>query len=110
MNKSKNHTEVAIVGGGAAGIAAASSLLKREPSLDITIIDPAEMHYYQPGWTMVGGGIFNLPQTGRPMASVMPRAVTWKKESVEAFEPDQIEFHSPQARPCLMTEWWSVQA
>ena len=89
MNKSKNHTEVAIVGGGAAGIATASSLLKREPSLDITIIDPAEMHYYQPGWTMVGGGIFNLPQTGRPMASVMPRAVTWKKESVEAFEPDQ---------------------
>ena len=89
MNKSKNHTEVAIVGGGAAGIATASSLLKRKPSLDITIIDPAEMHYYQPGWTMVGGGIFNLPQTGRPMASVMPRAVTWKKESVEAFEPDQ---------------------
>jgi sulfide:quinone oxidoreductase len=89
MRPNKDHTEVAIVGGGAAGIAVASSLLKREPTLEITVIDPAEMHYYQPGWTMVGGGIFDLPQTGRPMASVMPKAVSWKKLSVEAFEPDE---------------------
>ena len=89
MTPKKDHTEVAIVGGGAAGIAVASSLLKREPTLDITVIDPAEMHYYQPGWTMVGGGIFDLPTTGRPMASVMPKAVSWKKLSVVAFEPDE---------------------
>ena len=89
MTPKKDHTEVAIVGGGAAGIAVASSLLKREPTLGITVIDPAEMHYYQPGWTMVGGGIFDLPHTGRPMASVMPKAVSWKKLSVEAFEPEE---------------------
>ena len=89
MTPKKDHTEVAIVGGGAAGIAVASSLLKREPTLGITVIDPAEMHYYQPGWTMVGGGIFDLPHTGRPMASVMPKAVSWKKLSVEGFEPDE---------------------
>lgn len=89
MTPKKGHTEVAIVGGGAAGIAVASSLLKREPTLDITVIDPSEMHYYQPGWTMVGGGIFDLPTTGRPMASVMPKAVSWKKLSVVAFEPDE---------------------
>ena len=89
MTPKKDHTAVAIVGGGAAGIAVASSLLKREPTLGITVIDPAEMHYYQPGWTMVGGGIFDLPHTGRPMASVMPKAVSWKKLSVEAFEPEE---------------------
>lgn len=49
---------VVIVGGGAAGISVASSLLSREPNLDIAVIDPAEIHYYQPGWTMVGSGIF----------------------------------------------------
>ncbi len=49
---------VVIVGAGAAGISVASSLLCREPHLDIVIIDPADTHYYQPGWTMVGGGIF----------------------------------------------------
>ena len=40
---------VVIVGGGAAGISVASSLLSRQPNLDIAIIDPAEIHYYQPG-------------------------------------------------------------
>ena len=51
--------EVVIIGGGAAGIAVASSLKARKPDLDIAIIDPADIHYYQPGWTMVGGGIFD---------------------------------------------------
>ena len=50
--------DVVIVGGGSAGIAVASSLLARSPYLNLVIIDPAETHYYQPGWTMVGGGIF----------------------------------------------------
>ncbi len=53
-----------IVGGGAAGISVASSLRARDPGLDIAIIDPADIHYYQPGWTMVGGGIFE-PRTPR---------------------------------------------
>ena len=55
--------EVLIVGGGASGLATASSLRKRNPKLDITVIEPAEKHYYQPGWTMVGAGVFNSTVT-----------------------------------------------
>ena len=58
---------IIIVGGGAGGIATASSLLKRDRSLNITIIEPASEHYYQPGWTMVGGGIFKDSDTARSM-------------------------------------------
>ncbi len=65
------HHQVIIIGAGAAGIATASSLLQRDPSLDIALIDPAEVHYYQPGWTMVGAGVFDAPSTARPMSSVM---------------------------------------
>ncbi len=50
--------DVVIVGAGAGGIATASSLLARQHNLNIAIIDPADVHYYQPGWTFVGGGIF----------------------------------------------------
>ncbi len=50
--------DVVIVGAGAGGISAAASLKARKPELEIAIIDPADIHYYQPGWTMVGGGIF----------------------------------------------------
>lgn len=81
--------QIVIVGGGAAGISVASSLLARNSGLDIAIIDPADTHYYQPGWTMVGGGIFSAEQTVRTMASVIPKGVTWIKAAVAAFEPEQ---------------------
>lgn len=79
--------EVVIVGGGAAGIAVASSLKSRKPGLNIAILDPADIHYYQPGWTMVGGGIFEASTTARTMASLIPQGVHWIKSAVAAFEP-----------------------
>ena len=79
--------DVVIVGGGAAGIALAASLLSRKPGLDIAIIDPADVHYYQPGWTMVGAGIFTPQETARTMGSLIPEGVHWIKSAVAAFEP-----------------------
>ncbi len=79
--------DVVIVGGGAAGIAVASSLKSRKADLDIAIIDPADIHYYQPGWTMVGGGIFKAAQTAKTMGSLIPSGVHWIKSAVAAFEP-----------------------
>lgn len=79
--------QIVIVGGGAAGIAVASSLLARTPDLDIAIIDPADTHYYQPGWTLVGGGVFDAAYTVKTMASVIPNGVKWIKAAVAGFEP-----------------------
>ncbi|EBA05885.1 bifunctional protein tyrosine phosphatase family protein/NAD(P)/FAD-dependent oxidoreductase [Sagittula stellata] len=80
--------DVVIVGGGAAGISVASSLMTRRAGLGIAIIDPADIHYYQPGWTMVGGGVFEAQTTARTMASLIPKGVHWIKSAVAAFEPD----------------------
>jgi len=79
--------DVVIVGGGAAGIAVASSLKSRKPDIAIALIDPADIHYYQPGWTMVGGGIFDAQTTAKTMGSLIPRGVHWIKSGVAAFEP-----------------------
>ncbi|PVB62249.1 bifunctional protein tyrosine phosphatase family protein/NAD(P)/FAD-dependent oxidoreductase [Labrenzia sp. 011] len=79
--------DVVIVGGGAAGISVASSLLARKSDLNIALIDPADVHYYQPGWTMVGGGIFDAADTAKTMASLLPKGVHWLKSAVAAFEP-----------------------
>jgi len=79
--------DVVIVGGGAGGISVAASLRSRKPDLSIAVIDPADTHYYQPGWTMVGGGIFKAAQTAKTMGSLIPRGVTWIKSAVAAFEP-----------------------
>jgi sulfide:quinone oxidoreductase len=79
--------DIVIVGGGAAGIAAASSILQRRKGLEIALIDPADIHYYQPGWTMVGGGVFDASTTAKTMGSLIPKGVHWLKSAVAAFEP-----------------------
>ena len=82
------HHQVLIVGGGAAGITVAARLKKARPALDIAILEPSSDHYYQPGWTLVGGGVFSLEQTRRNEASLIPAGVTWIRESVAGFAPD----------------------
>lgn len=85
MNK---HYQILIVGGGNAGISVAAQLLIKQRNLQIAIIDPSEKHYYQPAWTLVGGGAFDIQKTERSEASVIPKGVTWIKEKVESFSPD----------------------
>lgn len=80
---------VVIVGAGAAGIAVAASLKVRKPDLTVAILDPAEVHYYQPGWTLVGCGVFTADETARTMGSLIPEGVHWIKAGVAAFEPDR---------------------
>lgn len=89
---------VLIVGGGAGGIATAASLLKRRPHLQIAIIEPRDEHYYQPGWTLVGGGVFKAADTRRPMASLIPRGVIWLKAQAAAFDPENNEVELKDGR------------
>jgi len=83
--------DVVIVGGGAAGISTAASILKRRKGVNIAIIEPKTEHYYQPGWTLVGGGVFNPEQTSRDMASLMPKDVQWVRAACAGFDPERNE-------------------
>jgi sulfide:quinone oxidoreductase len=65
----------------------ASSLLARASDLDIAIIDPQDVHYYQPGWTMVGGGIFEPQVTAKTMGSADPARRALDQGRRVAFEP-----------------------
>lgn len=85
----KQHHQIVIVGGGNAGISVASQLLRKNSALDIAIVDPADKHYYQPAWTLVGSGIFNIEDTERSEASVMPKGVEWVKWRVQGFDPEK---------------------
>ena len=98
-NASVIHHEVVIIGGGAAGVAVASSLLSRNSKLDVAIIDPADTHYYQPGWTMVGGGVFKPATTVKTMASVIPSKAKWIQAAVAGFEPDTKQVILEGCRP-----------
>ncbi len=80
--------DVVIVGAGAGGLAATSSLRKRNKNIRIAVVDPSETHDYQPGWTMVGGGIFDQQSTRRSMHSLIPSGVTWVRSAVTTFIPE----------------------
>lgn len=81
------HHRVVIVGGGSAGIAVAARL-RRAGQDDVAVIDPATTHYYQPLWTLVGGGRAPLESSARPEASVMPRGVEWIRRAAVGVDPD----------------------
>ena len=80
--------QIIIIGGGNAGISVAAKLFKKNPALDIAIIEPSEKHYYQPAWTLVGGGTFNINDTIRDESSVMPSKAIWIKDAAISFDPD----------------------
>ncbi|MBU3549692.1 FAD/NAD(P)-binding oxidoreductase [Polynucleobacter sp. P1-05-14] len=90
-NSSSNVFDVVIAGGGAAGIGLAASLKSRDHSLNIAIIEPSEEHYYQPSWTLVGGGAFNVKNSRRQTKDLIPSGVRWIKEKIVGFNPEANE-------------------
>jgi len=81
------HHKVLLVGGGSAGISVAARL-RRAKVDDIGVIEPSDKHYYQPLWTLVGGGCAPAAESERSEASVMPKGVAWIKDSAETIDPD----------------------
>ena len=91
--------DIIIVGGGAAGIGLAASLLKRQSNLQIAIVEPKDKHYYQPAWTLVGAGEFDAKNTERNMADVMPKGVTWIRAEVSGFDPERKQVQIDRGNP-----------
>jgi sulfide:quinone oxidoreductase len=81
----ENHFQIVIIGGGTGGIMSAATLLAKDKSLSIAIVEPAEYHYYQAAWTLVGANTFDFEKSRRKMADVMPKGVTWIKDFATAF-------------------------
>ncbi len=85
----KTHYRILIIGGGTAGIMTAAQLKKKRSDLEIAIIEPSEAHWYQPAWTLVGAGTFNMAKTRRSEQSVIPKGVTWLRDKAIAVLPGE---------------------
>jgi len=84
----RTSARIVIAGAGAGGISAASRLSQMTEGARITIIDARENHYFQPGYTLVGSGIWAQDKVISSNAAYMPGSVEWIKSAVAEFDPD----------------------
>lgn len=82
------HYNVVVIGAGTGGIMTAAQIKNQKRDASIAIIDPADTHYYQPAWTLVGAGAYDYNKTGRPMSSVIPKGCDWVKDAVTTIDAD----------------------
>lgn len=80
--------KVIIIGGGCAGISMAARLLRWLRTPDITIIDPSDTHYYQPGFTLIASGVYDKDEVYKAQKDCIPSGAKWIKDSVVAVDPD----------------------
>jgi sulfide:quinone oxidoreductase len=85
----QQHHTLLIVGGGAAGVSVANNMRRQNPDISIALIEPSEKHYYQPGFTLIGGGAYTLKQATRNEADLIHPSVTWIKDYAETFQPEE---------------------
>lgn len=81
--------KIVIIGGGAAGISMAARLARSLKRAEITLIDPADRQFYQPGFTLIAAGVYKPEQVYRKQSDCMPKGVKWVKKTVVAVDPAQ---------------------
>ena len=89
FSKSGAKAKVVVIGGGAAGISVAARLMRNLAYPDVTIIDPSTLHFYQPGFTLIGGGVYGEHDVYRQQEDCIPDGAKWIKDSVVALDPDK---------------------
>jgi sulfide:quinone oxidoreductase len=85
----ETHYDILILGGGTAGLTVASQLADRIDGRHLGIVEPSPTHYYQPLWTLVGGGIFPREDSARDEAGLIPDGVTWIRDAASWIDPEQ---------------------
>lgn len=117
--QAKPKFDVVIVGAGSGGVAASASLLKRDGRLRIALIDPSSKHYYQPGWTMVGGGVFSAESTERDTWSLIDRRVSLVEKRVIRIDAEndkvvldgggEVYYQQLILSPGLALDWGAIE-
>ncbi|MEZ6197052.1 MAG: FAD/NAD(P)-binding oxidoreductase [Planctomycetota bacterium] len=105
----KEQVQVLIVGGGSAGISVAARLAKAGRGLDVAVLDPAAKHYYQPLWTLVGGGDARKEDTERDEKDLIPAGVRWIQEGAVEIDGANREVTTDAGRT-IGFEWLVVAA
>lgn len=84
---SKAKGKIVIIGGGAAGLSMAALLQRWLQEPDITVIDPSDRQFYQPGFTLVASGVYKPSDVWKKQEDCIPHQTKWIKDSVKGIDP-----------------------
>lgn len=112
------HRSIVVVGGGTAGITVAARLRRAPEEPDVAIVEPSATHYYQPFWTLAGGGVVDRRESARPMAGLIPDGAEWIRDEVVELRPDddlvltaggrEIAYDQLVLAPGLALDWGAI--
>ncbi len=89
ISKIDSKANIVIVGGGAGGIGIANMLLRKLNGAQITVIEPRDFHWYQPGQTLLLAGSYdNKKDVVAPLDRYVDSQIDWKRGTVVEFQPD----------------------
>ncbi|KAM3516313.1 hypothetical protein MY11210_000072 [Beauveria gryllotalpidicola] len=112
---------VVVVGGGSAGANVSHQLLRagKYKQGDIAVVDPAEWHHYQPGWTLVGGGLAHKDDFRLRLADIYDAKLRVYQNRVAEFEPrenhivlengDKLEYGQLVVCPGISTNYGQIR-
>lgn len=114
-----NQFDILIIGGGNAGLSVASRLRAQKPAFKLGIIEPSDKHYYQPAWTLVGGGDFDIADTIRNEKDFIPPGAVWIQDqavqidpagrSVKTAQSGDLTFDWLVAAPGIQLDWHKIE-
>jgi len=79
--------KVVVIGGGSGGIGV-SAMLGNEGFENVSVIEPKDVHYYQPIWSLVGANAAPNSKSVRPMKEIFPASAKWIKNSAFHIDPE----------------------
>lgn len=86
--KSNLAPNIAIIGAGLGGISLSAKLIDDLPNAKINLFDADPILYYQPGFTLIAGGIYDKKDTEFQKQDLINEKVNWIKENVDLVNPD----------------------
>jgi sulfide:quinone oxidoreductase len=111
--------DVLVLGGGTGGLTVAARLLTEADPPGVTILEPSEQHYYQPLWTLVGGGVFPKEASVRPQADYTPRGAQWIQDAAVEIDPEtrtvttrggqKLRYRDLVVAPGIQLDWHRVE-
>ena len=111
------HHKILIIGGGNAGLSVAARL-RRAGQSDVAVLEPSDKHYYQPLWTLIGGGRAPQKESVREQSSVMPQGVAWIRDAATDVDPEanlvttasgaQIGYDHLVVSPGIQLDWHRI--